>query len=549
MIAKRIILNIQRNFGQHKAIVGTMPALSADRASSVPTKKINDSYQRDAFMGKQYETLLEKLATVDDLRNATSVLSWDQETAMPEGGAEARARQMATLSRLSHEFFIDEQIGALIDGAASEYPDMPYESDEASMLRVVQKDYEELTKVPASYVAEFTKLTSLAHHTWAKAREAQDFSMFVDALKRIVDMVRQQADYLGYDEHPYDALLGQYERGMTTAQVKAIFDNHRPRLVDLISKVGEAQQVDDSVLKKHYPQAQQREFALKMVKHYGFDFSRGIQAVSVHPFCTNFSVNDVRITTRFDENFLNPALFGMMHEAGHAMYEQGIAQNLEGTFLAGGTSLGVHESQSRMWENIVGRSKGFWSWALPQLAKTFPEQLAGVDLDTFYRAINKVERSFIRVEADEATYNLHIILRFEIEQGLLTGEIPVEQVRDAWNDKFTQFFGITPPNDALGVLQDVHWSAGLIGYFPTYALGNLLSVQYYNQAVKDNPSIPDEIAQGKFDTLRTWLNDNIHAHGRKFTGDELTRRITGEGIQSDDYMDYLENKIGGVYGL
>ena len=361
-------------------------------------------------------------------------------------------------------------------------------------------------------------------------------------------MMQEQADLLGYDEHPYDALLSQYERGMTTAQVKSIFDAHRPKLVDLIAQVGDAQQVDDSMLKLNFDRDTQREFALWAVKSFGFDFERGGQAEAVHPFCTNFSVNDVRITTRFNDNWLNPALFGMMHEAGHGMYEQGIGQNLEGTPLAGGTSLGVHESQSRMWENIVGRSKGFWSWAMPKLKDAFP-QLGQVTLDDFYKAINKVERSFIRVEADEATYNLHIILRFELEQELLTGAVKVADVRDAWNDRFNAFFGLTPPDDANGVLQDIHWSAGLFGYFATYALGNLLSVQYYNQVLKDHPSIPDEIAQGKFDTLLTWLNTNIHQHGRKFTGTELTRRVTGEDIQSDSYIAYLTDKFNGVYGL
>ncbi|MEO0599716.1 MAG: carboxypeptidase M32, partial [Chloroflexota bacterium] len=323
------------------------------------------------------------------------------------------------------------------------------------------------------------------------------------------------------DAHPYDALLGKYERGMTTAQVTEIFDGHRPQLVDLIARIADVEQVDASFLNQPFAQEKQRDFALKMIEHYGFDFNRGIQAVSVHPFCTNFSKNDVRITTRFQDDFLNPALFGMMHEAGHGMYEQGIADSLEGTPLCNGTSLGVHESQSRMWENIVGRSKGFWSWALPQLKETFP-QLSDVSLDDFFKAINKVSPSYIRVEADEATYNLHIILRFEIEQGILTGKYAVDDLPEIWNSTFNDFLGITPTNDAEGVLQDVHWSAGLFGYFPTYALGNLLSVQYYNKAVSDHPSIPDEIASGKFDTLLTWLNTNVHQYGRKFTGQELT---------------------------
>lgn len=499
-------------------------------------------------MGANYDALLAHLKEITDINNSIALLAYDQETSMPSGGAESRARQLATLSKIGHELFTSSQTSDLLGAAAEELNGADYDSDEASMVRVVQLDYDQATKLPSSFVAKMAEETSLAQKTWAKARGNSDFQAFLPALERIIGMMQEQADLLGYDEHPYDALLGQYERGMTTAQVKSIFDAHRPKLVDLIAQVGDAQQVDDSILKLNFDRDAQKEFALWAVKSFGFDFERGGQAEAVHPFCTNFSVNDVRITTRFNDNWLNPALFGMMHEAGHGMYEQGVGQNLEGTPLANGTSLGVHESQSRMWENIVGRSKGFWSWALPKLKETFP-QLGHVTLDDFYKAINKVERSFIRVEADEATYNLHIILRFELEQELLTGAVKVADVRDAWNDRFNAFFGITPPDDANGVLQDIHWSAGLFGYFATYALGNLLSVQYYNQALKDHPSIPDEIAQGKFDTLLGWLNTNIHQHGRKFNGAELTRRVTGEDIQSDSYIAYLTDKFSGVYGL
>ncbi|MCB9461264.1 MAG: carboxypeptidase M32 [Anaerolineaceae bacterium] len=499
-------------------------------------------------MGANYDALLAHLKDITNINHATALLAYDQETAMPSGGAAARAQQLATLSKIGHEMFTSSQTSDLLGAATEELNSAGYDSDEASMVRVVQQDFDLATKLPSSFVAKLAEETSLAQKTWAKARQNSDFQAFLPALERIIGMMQEQADLLGYNEHPYDALLDQYERGMTTAQVKSIFDAHRPKLVDLIAQIGEAEEVDDSFLKLNFDRDAQREFALWAVKSFGFDFERGAQAEAVHPFCTNFSVNDVRITTRFNDNWLNPALFGMMHEAGHGMYEQGIGQNLEGTPLAGGTSLGVHESQSRMWENIVGRSKGFWSWALPSLKESFP-QLSDVSLDAFYKGINKVERSFIRVEADEATYNLHIILRFELEQDLLTGAVKVADVRDVWNDKFTSFFGITPPDDANGVLQDIHWSAGLFGYFATYALGNLLSVQYYNQALKDHPGIPDEIAQGKFDTLLTWLNENIHKYGRKYNGAELTRRVTGEDIQSDSYIAYLTDKFSGIYGL
>ena len=499
-------------------------------------------------MSENYTKLINRLRDITNIGHAEDILSWDQETQMPHGGAEARASQMATLAKLGHEMLTSDETAKLLDAAKSDLNGADYDSDEASMIRVVSQDYEDATKLPSSFVAERTEQVALAHNVWVEAREKADFSIFSDALKKLIDLNLQEAELRGYDEHPYDALMGQYERGMKTSEVTAIFDAHRPKLVELIAKIADAKQVDDSFLHLNFEQGKQRDFGLKMVKAFGFDFNRGIQAVSVHPFCTNFSKNDVRITTRFEDNFLNPALFGMMHEAGHGMYEQGVADSLEGTPLCAGTSLGVHESQSRMWENIVGRSKGFWSWALPQIKETFP-QLADVTLDQFFKGANKVEPSFIRVEADEATYNLHIILRFEIEQGILTGDIKVDDLPEVWNSKFTEFFGITPENDADGVLQDVHWSAGLFGYFPTYALGNLLSVQYYNKAISDIPSIPDDIANGKFDTLLNWLNTNIHQHGHKFTGQELTQRITGESIQSDDYIQYLTDKYTEVYSL
>lgn len=500
-------------------------------------------------MGEKYDALVARLKDIHNINMAASLLSWDQMTQMPPGGAEARAGQIATLSKLSHEMFSADETGKLLEQAKAELNGADYASDSASMVRVVQQDYENSVKIPSEWVAEFTQLTSLGNEIWAKARAEKDFAQFQPTLERIIEMVRQQTEFLGYEDHPYSALLNQYERGITTTQVKQIFDDHKPGLVELIAGIqANADKVDDSILHRPYDVDKQREFALKMIESFGFDFSRGYQAISVHPFCTHFSTNDVRLTTRFDPEFVNTSLFGMMHEAGHGMYEQGISQSLEGTPLANGTSLGVHESQSRMWENLVGRSKGFWSWALPQFKETFPH-LESVDLDTFYKAINKSAPSFIRVEADEVTYNLHIILRFEIEMDLITGALAVKDAPDAWNAKFEEFFAMTPPDNAKGVLQDVHWSAGIQGYFPTYALGNLLSVQYYNQAVQAHPEIPNDIANGKFDTLLTWLNQNIHQYGRKYTSDELTRKVTGESIQSRDYLAYLKTKYGEIYEL
>jgi carboxypeptidase Taq len=501
-------------------------------------------------MGEHYQALLEHVSEIENVNKAAGLLGWDQQVNMPPGGAMARARQLATLARIAHEMLTDDKTAKLIEAAEAETNGMSYDSDEASLIRAVKQDYAENTRLPSSYVAEFTRVTAEAHEVWAHARADNNFAAFQPTLEKIVDLAIQGAEYLGYSEHPYDALLDRFERGMTTRRVTEIFDGHKPRLVSLIAAVGKhADRVDDAVLHQAYPIDQQREFGTQIIKAIGYDLDRGHQGVAVHPFMSSFSSGDARITTRFNPNWLNPALFGTMHEAGHAMYEQGVAENLDGTPLGNGTSLGVHESQSRMWENMVGRSRQFWQWAFPKLQDLFPQQLAGVDVESFYRAINKVAPSFIRVEADEATYNLHIMLRFELETGLVSGKVKVADLPQEWNGRFEQFFGIVPPTDTLGVLQDVHWSAGLMGYFPTYALGNLLAAQYYEKALAAHPSIPDEIAQGQFDTLRHWLNANIHVHGRKFTSDELTRRVTGEGIQSDAFIAYLERKFGDVYGL
>jgi len=501
-------------------------------------------------VGEKLQQLTTQLQQISDVNNAMAVMGWDQEVMMPEGGTKARARQLSTLARIGHEMATSEDLGDLIHAAAQEIDGAGYDSDEAALLRVAQYDYDQNMKLPVDFVAKFAQLTSEAQSIWAKARHNNDFKAFEPTLEKIFEMTRQGADFLGYTDHPYDALLNQYERGMTTAEVARIFNAHKPALIEMIAAIGEVEnRVSDDVLHRDYDIDKQREFGLSVIEKLGFDFTRGRQDISTHPFCTNFSRDDVRITTRFYKDFINPALFGMIHEAGHGMYEQGVAEALDGTPLGHGTSLGVHESQSRMWENVVGRSKGFWSWAYPQLQAQFPGVLEDTDVDSFYKSINTVKRQFIRVEADELTYNLHIMLRFELECDLMTGAIKISDLPQVWNDRFEQFFGIRPPTDTLGVLQDVHWSIGLIGYFPTYALGNLLSMQYYNTAVAANPSLPAEIASGKFDTLLTWLQTNIHQHGRKYTSAELTQRVTGGQIDPAPYVAYLQNKFTDVYGL
>jgi carboxypeptidase Taq len=358
------------------------------------------------------------------------------------------------------------------------------------------------------------------------------------------------AEVLGYEDRIYDPLLDQYEPEMKTAQVSAIFDNLKGELLPLVKAISEsARAVDDSIIRQPYDERKQWDFGLEIIKDFGFDFTRGRQDKSVHPFTTSFSINDVRLTTRVDPNYLPTALFGTLHECGHGLYEQGVSPSLERTSLDDGASLGVHESQSRLWENLVGRSREFWSHYFPRFQAFFPDQLTGVDVETFYRAVNRVEPSFIRVEADEVTYNLHILLRFELENEMLEGKVKIAELPEAWNAKMQGYLGVIPPNAALGVLQDVHWSGGMLGYFPTYSLGNLISVQFFDKAKADIPSLPDQIAAGKFDQLLSWLRENVHRHGRKYTPAEMVKRVTGNELTAANYVAYIKSKFSDIYGL
>ncbi|RPI99048.1 MAG: carboxypeptidase M32 [Chloroflexi bacterium] len=500
---------------------------------------------------EKVDQLKQRLADVVNLRQAASLLGWDQQVNMPSGGAHARAEQLATLSKLAHEMFASDDVGKLLDEAAAEVAGMDVSNNDAALVRVARHDYDLETRLPTALVEEIARTSTLAHEVWAKARAENNFAAFVPMLEKIFDLMRQQASALGYTDRPYDALLDQYEPNMKTADVERLFEELRTELVPFVASIFERlDAVDRKPIYLHYPEDKQAEFGLKVIKQLGYDMTRGRQDKSVHPFTTTFSINDVRITTRYYEDYMPTALFGSIHEAGHAMYEQGSDQSLEGTMLAGGTSLGVHESQSRLWENVVGRSRGFWRYYYPQLQATFPEQLGQVDLEAFYRAINSASRSLIRVEADEVTYNLHIMLRFELENALLEERLAVKDLRDAWNAKMEQYLGITPPNDGKeGVLQDVHWSSCLVGYFPTYSLGNFLAAQYWDKALADVPSIPSDIERGDFSTLLDWLRQNIHQYGRKYWPPELTERITGESIQVRSFLKYLKTKYTEIYGV
>lgn len=496
---------------------------------------------------KEVRTRLQEVA---DLRGAQAVLGWDQATYMPPGGAADRGQQMATLGRLAHEKFTDPELGKLLDDLQTYEDDQPFESDIASLLRVTRRQYEQSVLVPPSFTAEMAAHAAESYSVWAAARPENDFARTRPYLEKGLDLSRQYADFFPGYEHPADPLINVYDYGMTATTVRAIFSQLRDRLVPLVEAICAQTPADDSSLHKHYPEAAQWGFGMMVAQKFGYDLNRGRQDKTLHPFATRLAHGDVRITTRFQESNLAEGMFGTMHETGHALYEQGVSLDLEGTPLAGGTSAAVHESQSRLWENIVGRSLGFWSHFYPTLQQSFPKQLGNVPLDEFYRAVNKVERSLIRTDADEVTYNLHVIIRFDLELDLLEGKLSIAELPEAWHARYQQDLGRRAPDDRNGVLQDVHWFAGTVGgSFQGYALGNILASQFYAAALAAHPEIPQEIERGEFDTLHRWLQTNIYAHGSKFTTDELVQRVTGGPLQVGPYFDYLQAKYGALYQL
>jgi carboxypeptidase Taq len=498
-------------------------------------------------MSEKLEQLKERLGEVADIGRAASVLSWDQQVNMPPRGSEARGRQLATLSKIAQEKFITDEIGGLIEDLKQEYNGA--DTDEAALVRVAARNYDKARRVPPSFIAEQAMVTSKAFEAWREARSKSDFSISRPHLERVVELVHTYISFFPPADHPYDTLLDDFEPGMKTSEVKAIFDGLRPRQVKLIKAIASTKQVKDAFLFKRYNEKKLMDFGVDVITRFGYDWMRGRQDKAPHPFETTFSVNDVRITTRYEDNNPLATLFSTMHEAGHAMYEQGINLAYERTPLAGGTSLAIHESQSRLWENLVGRSLPFWEHFYPSFKKLFPSQLDGVSLKTFYKAINKVEPSFIRVNADEATYNLHIMLRLELEIGMVEGTIAVKDLPEVWNTKMQEYLGITPPDDARGVLQDIHWSGGMIGYFSTYALGNLVSVQLWDKINKDIRNLDDQIRKGDFRELLAWLHKNIHQYGQKYQPQTLVERVTGSKISPEPYVRYLTKKYSEIYGL
>jgi carboxypeptidase Taq len=494
-----------------------------------------------------YTALIGRVKECRLLGSCAEVLGWDEQTYMPPRGSAHRAEQMALLARLTHDLLTAPALGELLGQAEAAAP-----ADEVARanLREIRRAHDRAVKLPADLVAELARTATRAQQVWRDARKANDFAAFAPWLEKIVALKRQEAQAVGYKGVPYDALLDEYEPGATTADITQLFARLRGDLTPLIGAiVASGKHPKREILEREYPVERQRVFGEAAAAAIGFDFTAGRLDVAVHPFCSGTGPGDCRLTTRYNLRHFNDSFFGVLHEAGHGIYEQGLMAEHFGTPAGSAASLGIHESQSRLWENQVGRGRPFWEHFFPRAKQTFVEALHDVALEDFLFAINDVRPSFIRVEADEATYNLHIILRFELEQALVNGDLPVKDVPAAWNEKFQQSFGMTPATFALGCLQDVHWSSGGIGYFPTYTLGNLYAAQFMERARQDMPGLEDDFRRGDFGRLKGWLNEKVHRPGQVYRAQELCRSVTGAALDHRPLVAYLRLKYAPLYGI
>jgi carboxypeptidase Taq len=489
-------------------------------------------------------TLRTRLAEIADLRKSASLLFWDQQVMMPRAAAPGRAEQLATLDRMSHQLFVSKETGRLLEAARSSAESLDPESDDASLVRVTSLDYEKARRVPSELRAEMTRAASQGFQAWHDAKSASDFERFLPALERNVDLKHRYVDCFDPVDEPYDILLDDFERGMTTAEVREIFADLKAELVPLVRDIAER---DDpslaEVLEGDFDLDAQRALCHEIVEAFGFRADSWRLDPTAHPFASGGGIDDIRITTFYHATNLD-SIFATMHEYGHGLYEHQVDPALERTPLGSGVSLGLHESQSRMWENLVGRSLPFWRGFYGHVQDRFPEQLGAVELDRWYAAVNRVHPSLIRIHADEVTYNMHVILRFELEQEIVNGRIELRDLPEAWNAKMEEYLGLDVPTDAEGVLQDVHWSGGAIGYFSTYSLGNVMSLQIWERVLEDLPDVYESLERGEFGDLREWLRDKLHRHGRKFTPKETLARIVGGPIDAGPYLRYLKEKHG-----
>lgn len=494
--------------------------------------------------------LMDHIREVYLLYSIAGVLGWDERVYMPKQGSAHRANQLAYLSGTGHRKLTDPKVGKWLD--AIEGSDLVKDplSVNAVNVREIRRSYDKQTKVPNELVEKITHAETIGQGVWVEARKKADFKLFLPHIEKMIDLKKQYAEAVGYDDMVYDALLDDYEPGMLTKDVTKVFAAFRKELVDLVHKISDSDKKPDvSILERDFPVDRQHMFGQAAAAAIGFDMSAGRLDITAHPFCSGTGPGDCRITTRYNPNHFGQAFFGILHEAGHGMYEQGLPVESWGSPMGDSISLGIHESQSRMWENMVGRSRPFWQAFFPRAQQTFFDSLSGVSMDDFFFAINDVRPSFIRVEADEVTYGLHIMLRFEIEQEIFSGDIKPADVASVWTERFGKYFGITPPNDAEGCLQDIHWSAGLFGYFPTYALGNLYAAQFFAKAKEDIGNLDQMFAAGKFDALLSWLRKNIHSQGQRYRADDLVKTVTGKPLSHEPFMTYLREKFSPLYGI
>jgi len=504
-----------------------------------------------------YAALLETMGQVNDVLNAKSILNWDARTMMPSGGSETRGKQLATLAVIARDMIVADKTRSQLDAAEAEVASLPEDSVERAIVAQVREAIDYHSAIPAELLQRRTELGSWGQVVWEKARAESDFASFAPVLEQTVELNREMAEVIGYDEHPYDALMYRFEPGETAASLKPLFERLKAGMLPLVRAIGQKEQPRSDFLERDFPTDKQLTFALSMAEKVGYDLKRGRLDTTVHPFEISFTRNDVRITTRFNKNYMPMSLFGALHEAGHALYEQGVdpaytrtplATDLVGLYAVGGVSFGAHESQSRLWENHVGRAREFWDLHFPQAQAFYPEQLGDVSVEEFHRAINRSRPSLIRVEADELTYDFHIMLRVDIERDLIDGSLKVKDLPEAWNAKIKEYLGLDVPNDAMGVLQDVHWSSGQIGTFCNYTIGNVMAGQLF-EAAKADPVIAKGLSQGDYDPLRLYMVENVHQHGRRYSRDELLVKATGRPLDPEPYLAYLTKKYTDLYQL
>lgn len=503
---------------------------------------------------ERYDELYERMLTLGDLQGLGGIAYWDMQTHMPPKGAAVRGQRLATLTKIAHGMLVDPATGELINASEDYARSMGEESVEFATWRVIKRHYDKSVVIPTDLAAEISLASSRGHVAWVEARKNNDYASFKPFLQKNIEYLRQTVD-LSRELHPcaeedYDILLDDYEEGMKTSEVAAVFDQFKEGAKPLVDKVSaSAGDGRDAAVNQNFPTEQQDKLSREIVKAVGFNDESWDLTTTTHPFASSMSINDIRITTKYEDNFLNPSFFGTLHEFGHGLYEHQIDEAYDRTVLARGVSMAWHESQSRMWENLVGRGLPFWQWATPVVQKHFPDQFRGMSAEDIYRAVNVMGPSLIRIEADELTYNFHIIIRFELEREVINGNLSVDDLPAAWNAKYKDYLGVDVPSDSDGVLQDVHWSGGSMGYFPTYALGNVLGAMLWQRITTELPNLESEFAQGEFGSLREWSRENVHQHGSRYTPNDLLQRVLGtRKLDAQPLLDFLSAKVDELYG-